>query len=111
MLLDEVTMTLGRVGAAAKHDGIELREAPDSGSEVTGLCRATGGVVLGIEVENDPLSLVVDKPNGIVSLVRQRKRGGLLSNSNHGDRFYTSTRIEALPSVDMSTAPMTAACG
>jgi len=57
------------------------------------------------------LSLVVDKPNGIVSLVRQRKHGGLLSNGNHEDRFYTSTRIEALPSVDMSTAPMTAACG
>ena len=54
--------------------------------------RSSGGVGLGIKPQDDVLSLVVVKSNGIAQVVFHFERGGGLSQFNHSG-FLTSLRI------------------
>jgi len=55
MLFDEFTILLRRIRAYAVDDSINLLKIAYSRCKLTGFHGATGRVVLGVEIQNDPL--------------------------------------------------------
>jgi len=61
-------MALDGIEANAEYDGVEGVVLIEVALEVVGLNGASLGLVLGVEVENDPLSFEVREADGLVFL-------------------------------------------
>ena len=65
------SVTLGRIRAAAQHNGVQLLKARQTGGEIAGLYRAARRIVARIEVEHHPLPCEVGQRHLATVLVRQ----------------------------------------
>jgi hypothetical protein len=75
LLCAEALVAVRGVEADAQHGGVECGVFVEVTLKVVGLDGAAGGLVLGVEVENDPFAFVVGEANGGIVLRRQGKAG------------------------------------
>jgi hypothetical protein len=75
-------MTFDGVEADAEDDSVGRIIFGDVALEVVGLDGTAGGLVLGVEVEDDPLAFVVGEADGLIFLRGQGKVG------RHGSSLY-----------------------
>ena len=77
--LHKLVVGFHRIGADAKHDGALLLELGEMIAKGAGFLRAARGVVLGVKIEDDGLSLEISEGNLAAAVRRGGKRRGLVA--------------------------------